>query len=154
MLGYSEGMRLFWVFTAVSAILLTGFVWVKRQTVSVKHEVVIGENIFSVEIADTDDERIRGLSNKTSLGKDEGMLFEMESREGHVFWMKEMRFPLDFVWIDGDIVVDISENIPISKDQIEIPKISPKYHVNRVLEINAGEVARRGISIGDTVTYR
>ena len=61
-----------------------------------------------------------------------------------------LQFPLDFIWIDDNKVVDITENVPVLI-QGTIPTIKPKEPINKVLEVNAGEIAAAHIQIGDTV---
>ena len=68
--------------------------------------------------------------------------------------MRGMMFPLDFVWINGDKVVDLSSNIaPPSAGQRPVI-ISPDQPANLVLEVNAGVIERLGITVGATVKIR
>lgn len=113
----------------------------------------IKDHEFRIEIADSAAEQAQGLSGRTLLDKDAGMLFLMSSRDQHVFWMKDMQFPLDIIWIDGDTIADISADVPVPLTETYIPRIQPKSPVDRVLEINAGEAKRRGINSGDKVEY-
>lgn len=114
----------------------------------------IGQNSLQVEIADSVPKITLGLGERDTLGSD-GMLFVMPTRTVPAFWMKGMRFALDFVWIDGNRVIDLTENVPaeptVSDANLKIH--SPKSPATHVLELNAGEIKRRGISIEDTVSY-
>lgn len=63
-----------------------------------------------------------------------------------------MNFPLDFIWINNDKIVDISENIQAPAKgtlDADLEKIVPKASVDTVLEVNAGFVSANGIKIGD-----
>ena len=114
--------------------------------------LTIGKQQLHVEIAQTNSQITLGLGERDVLGSD-GMLFVMPSRSIPAFWMKGMRFDLDFVWIDGVKVVDITQNVSAQKGspENELRVYSPQVAVTHVLELNAGEVGRRGISIGDEV---
>lgn len=107
---------------------------------------------FPVEIAATKKEKERGLSNRNNVAPGHGMLFTYDHKEQYRFWMKGMNFPIDIVWIDESTVVDIAENIPVpigSSAAIYVARVP----VNRVLEINAGEVKKFDIRIGDKIRY-
>ncbi len=109
----------------------------------------IGDSIINVAIADTPQTRERGLSGTKSLKAGQGMLFVFEKPDYQAFWMKDMNYPLDFVWIGPDYTVkDVTENVlPES-----YPKAySPKEPVTMVLEISAGEIEKKNIKIGDEV---
>lgn len=119
-------------------------------------ELIINEATLKVEIADTPSERSKGLGGKESLGQDEGMLFVFPSSGKHSFWMKGLRFPLDFVWIKGSEVVDIITNAqPPASDQKDedLPIYLPKVEVDKVLEVNAGVVERLKIKAGDMIKF-
>lgn len=117
-------------------------------------EIMINQARFKVEIADTKGKRSRGLSGKASLAEDEGMLFIFQSEDRYPFWMKGVNFPLDFIWIKGDQVVDLSENIPPAdpgqRDET-LPIYAPKEAVDKVLEVKAGTISRLQIKVGDGV---
>ncbi len=110
-----------------------------------------------VELAVTPDERNQGLSGHPPLADNEGMLFVFENEAKWVFWMKDMLFPLDMVWIDSRCtVVDVTENAPKPEPGQglgDLPHFSPKTLAQYVLEVNAGTAQRTRISIGDQVTF-
>lgn len=67
---------------------------------------------YRVTIADTEEERAQGLSGVVSLKADEGMLFMFPKADYYGFWMKDMHFPLDFVWIDSSWhIVGTTKNV-------------------------------------------
>jgi hypothetical protein len=77
------------------------------------------------------------------------MLFLFEKPGTYRFWMKGMRFPIDIVWIRDDEVVGIEHNVPLPA---AIPQTyTPPVPVAVVLELPAGDAARRGIEIGSRV---
>lgn len=117
-------------------------------------ELIINETKLKVEIADTPTKRSKGLSGRESLGQDEGMLFLFSSSQKHSFWMKGIKFPLDFIWINENEVVDITANAqPPASDQKDgnLPVYSPKVEVDKVLEVNSGLVERLKIKVGDMI---
>ena len=115
---------------------------------SMKNVVKVGDVDIPVEIAL---DPVRGLSGRGSMNPGTGMLFRMVNARD--FWMKDMRFPLDIIWInDKREVVDISENLPIPTAASHfLPLYSPKRLAVYALEINGGEAKALGINIGDAV---
>lgn len=113
--------------------------------------LTIGERQVCVEIAESAEAIGRGLSWRDSLGENQGMLFIFQNSGHYAFWMKDMRFPLDFIWIADGSVVDLTENVPIPVGE-PLPMYRPRAPVNWVLEVNAGFAARNKIVIGDRVT--
>ena len=119
--------------------------------------VTVGDTSFVVELAVTPAERNLGLSGHPPLADNEGMLFVFENEAKWTFWMKEMLFPLDMLWIDARCtVVDITENAPKPEPGQalqDLPRYFPQTLAQYVLEVNAGTAQRTGISIGDQVAF-
>ena len=107
----------------------------------------VGEHNIILEIADTDAKRTQGLSGRTALENNHGMLFIFEEPGKYGFWMKDMLFPIDIVWISADLqVVGVERNVlPESYPQI----FYPQTLINYALELNSGEAERLGIDIGE-----
>lgn len=107
--------------------------------------VEIGGKRFVVELAQTPEEHAAGLSNRIELAADAGMLFVFDQPVQPSFWMREMNFPLDMVWLDEKLtVVEVTRNAPIPMpDQSleELPLYSPPKEIRYVLEVNAGQAA-------------
>ncbi|MCX6765588.1 MAG: DUF192 domain-containing protein [Candidatus Moranbacteria bacterium] len=110
-------------------------------------KINIGEKEFLVEIADNSAERSRGLGGRESLCQECGMLFEFARPGVHSFWMKNMQFSLDIIWILDDRVVFIAKNVPVDLKGV----INPGVSADRVLEINAGLSEKYGIREGSQV---
>ncbi len=115
----------------------------------------IGDREFKVEVADTVASRARGLSGRESLAEDQGLFFVFSSSSQTGFWMKDMKFPIDIIWIKGDVVVGFSENVEpeLGKSMLSLKIYYPPEPVDRVLEINAGLVLKYGIKVGDEIGY-
>jgi len=109
-------------------------------------ELTVGQAKVAVEISQTETSRQQGLSGRKSLGENEGMLFVFDQPGIYLFWMKGMKFPLDFIWIKDNAVAEITENVGVDRTDIR-----PKEAVDKVLEVNSGWVEKQGIKIGDAV---
>lgn len=109
------------------------------------NEVRVGENNFVVEVADSPLLRQRGLSGRSILPSGHGMLFIFDNPGYHVFWMKEMKFNLDLVWIEGGKVVGVSQAFASSPNALYTPPQPARY----VLEVNANS----GIKTGEEVKF-
>jgi uncharacterized membrane protein (UPF0127 family) len=124
---------------------------------SLESLVKFGEESFAVELALTADQRAMGLSGRTMLVAGAGMLFVYRVDGRYPFWMKDMLFPLDLVWIgSGCNVVDITHDVPppdSDHDSTHLPFYLPVEAVRYVLEINAGAAESHGIQIGSPVVY-
>ncbi len=116
--------------------------------------VRVGNAIFLSEVADTQILRVQGLSGREKLDSTNGMLFIFDEADYHGIWMKDMKFPIDILWIRNGVVVDMKENAPIphSSSDADLPIYRPGGSANYVLEINAGFAASHAIKIGDRVT--
>ena len=119
--------------------------------------VAVGNAVFQVEIADTPQLRSKGLSGRDGLADMSGMIFVFESGRASNFWMKGMRFPIDFVWIGEECtVVDTHSNVqqpaPGTSDG-DLPLLKSGSPAVYTLEVNAGKVAEIGIEMGEPVTF-
>lgn len=121
-----------------------------RSSPSKYRRIVVGSESLIVEVADSPEEITKGLGYRDTIGSD-GMLFVLPQRTVPSFWMMGMRFNLDFIWIDANRVVDITPNVPSPTSLQDLPLYSPAAAVTHVLEMHAGETAKRGIRIGDRV---
>lgn len=113
--------------------------------------VEINGYVWKVEVADDNWSRARGLSGRENLAAGGGMLFIFDEPSRHTFWMKGMKLPLDLIWINNGVVVDITHDAPPLSLSSQNILYKPKEPANMVLEINAGEAARYGISVGSSV---
>ena len=104
---------------------------------------------ITVEMATTPTARQRGLSGRDHLATGRGMLFVFSVPEQPAFWMKDMNFPLDIIWLDDNWqIVHITPNLsPTSYPNT----VSPPTPIKYVLEINAGLAERFGLKIGDRI---
>lgn len=106
---------------------------------------------FTVEIADDQTERSRGLMFRQSMPPNHGMLFRFDQPEVITMWMANTPLPLDMVFIDDEGVVRriVARTVPFSTDTIS--SLVPLTHV---LEINGGMAALIGLKEGDRLEHR
>lgn len=106
---------------------------------------------IQVEIADTPTKRELGLSGRFSLSPDSGMLFVFENPGSYFFWMKDMNFPIDMVWINAlKKVTGINYNV--SPDSFP-ETFSSFEQVQFVLELNAGDANKFDIATGTLLRF-
>lgn len=116
--------------------------------------VTIKDQQFKPVVAKTDKEKEIGLSEKSSISKDSGMLFVFDKADFYSFWMKNMKFPIDIIFIKKDRIVTIHSNLkpPVAdtKDE-DILIYKPEEPADKILEIQAGLSDLYGFKKGDIV---
>lgn len=105
---------------------------------------------LQLEVVKTDKDKEIGLSKYKSLPEDKGMLFLFNKEGFYGFWMKEMKFPIDIIFIKEDKIVTIYKSTPINNLTI----YSPTQASDKVLEVNAGLSKKDGFKVGDLVTLK
>ena len=114
--------------------------------------VCIKDICIQAEVVSVFAEREKGLMFRESLAVDKGMLFIFEEEGLYSFWMKNMRFPLDIIWLGlNKKIVEIEENVPPCSESCEI--LSPENKAKYVLEVNAGFTRRNKIKVGEVVRF-
>lgn len=113
---------------------------------------------FEVVVATTTEARRKGLQIVSRLGSDEGMWFVFEAEAERQFWMKDMAFPLDLLFVNSNFeIVSLVEEAPpcreVDPEQSDCPVYSSVEPVQYVLEIPAGSVQAQGIRLGDRVVF-
>ena len=107
-----------------------------------------------VEVADTLKKRSLGLGKRTSLKKGWGMLFVFEKRKPHRFWMKDMQFPLDIIWLDNHRIVHIIHNAKPDNSMDKLEVMTSPVPANFVLEIAAGRSAILRLKTGQQMKFK
>lgn len=108
------------------------------------------------ELATTAAERSKGLGGRASMDADAGMLFDLGETRVASFWMKDTLIPLDMVWITDDRrVAGVTADVPVEPgvQAAKLPRWESPVPVRYVLELNAGEAARRGIVSGSQLRW-
>lgn len=137
------GLVLILIWLVVSYALTTF-----RPTTSVR----MGSGVYNLWIADDDAKLKQGLSGVAKLPPDGGLLMKFSHDDTWGIWMKDMKIPIDIIWLDaGKKVVYIVKNAApeLSTTTTFIPKDKARY----VLELPAGSVERAAIRTGLTATF-
>ena len=117
----------------------------KQETITLKDIPI------TVDVAVNDAERERGLGGRDGLAENQGMLFVFTQDGNYPFWMKDMKFAIDILWISST-----GEVVHI------VPSLSPSTYPNSyqsptlaryVLELPAGWAASHHVAEGDAVTF-
>lgn len=142
--------RSFFIFAALLALVFALLVLMGAFKPHVfpaeeKMRIWVGGAPVDVVLADTPEERVRGLSGTPNLGAGEGMFFVFENDGFYRIWMKDMRYAIDILWIEEDgTIIHIEENVT--------PDTYPKQFTSRVparyvLEVPAGFVEENNIEL-------
>jgi uncharacterized membrane protein (UPF0127 family) len=113
-------------------------------------KAVIDGKDFKLETVSSDKERGRGLGGRESLCDNCGMLFQFSASGKYSFWMKDMKFPLDIIWISGNEIVYIAKNVSPSTYP---ESINPQIPADKVLELNGGTCEKDNIKEGNKITF-
>jgi len=120
----------------------------KNKVINIK----IGENVFRAEVAETMGQKAKGLGYRDELARDGAMYFDFGKEDKYGFWMMGMKFPIDIIWIKGNVVVGIEKNVPApmpGMPESALKLYHPPQAIDKVIEINAGLSDELGIKIGD-----
>lgn len=137
---------------SIVALALVLFVFMSHtQTPEGKTKVIVAKQTLFVDTAETEKEQAQGLSGRETLSENEGMLFVYQEEDIRFFWMKDMNFSIDIIWIDGNKrIVDITKNAsPESYPEIFSPKKPAQY----VLEVVAGFSDKHNLEKGDMLLF-
>jgi len=116
-------------------------------------QICFADGCIYIEIAQTPEERRKGLQARKYLGKDKGMLFIFSESQKYSFWMKDTFIPLDIIWIDDNkrIVTVMSDVLPCETEQCAL--YAPDNDALYVLEVNAGVAIELGFRVGDQAVF-
>ncbi|MFA5126648.1 MAG: DUF192 domain-containing protein [Patescibacteria group bacterium] len=169
--------KIFWLIVLIVALVLLAWYLASRpwpkpnfianQTNSIvvqpaensviEPQVIIKDKVFKVVVANEPALQREGLSSQADLAEDSGMLFVYAGYQILTFWMKDMKFNVDLLWIKDDSIVAFEKNMPapaagISDDQLL--RYSSPVAVDKVLEFGSGTIDALGIKAGDKVIFK
>jgi uncharacterized protein len=149
--------KIFFIFFVVIVlfilfIIISDIPFGHSDIVSPSRYLTINDNKIFLQLARNEKEWNQGLSNQKKLGENSGMLFIFPDYQTRNFWMKDMNFSLDIVWIKDDKIVKISENLAPEGSHPQNLYYSDEP-VNYVLELNANFCKYNNINVGDRVKY-
>ena len=146
-----------YAFVVAGAVLIAALIYIdlpgfpadQNSTDVASSTVQLKGRTIRITLADTPEEREQGLGGWSGLSEDEGMLFVFEKDGKPAFWMKDMKFAIDILWISSEgVVVDIQENVsPESYPAAFTPRNEARY----VLELPAGYSEEHAVGLGDIV---
>lgn len=131
----------------VTALIVSLVLGNKKTT-----KIIVNNKTFVVAVARTDQEKQIGLSKKNKLDENSGMLFVFDNPDYYSFWMKEMKFPIDIIYINGNKVITVIKNAkPSSSSSSDLTLYKPDEKSDKVLELNAGTSRKYNIKKGTIV---
>ena len=114
--------------------------------------IKIAGQILKVELAKTPLAWKKGLSGRENLKENKGMLFIFSENKRHAIWMKDMKFPIDIIWVKAGQVVDIMPDAPPAALDDKNPSVYlPREEAGGVLEVSAGFAEKYNLKIGDKI---
>lgn len=106
------------------------------------------------DVAETNEQRSKGLSVKDTLNENEAMLFVFSTEREHSFWMKGMKFPIDIIWLDMDKeVVHIEHSLEPCVSDSPCPTFKPSKDSIYVLETVAGFAHKYNVTDSTLVEF-
>jgi len=123
----------------------------KKETANFSR-VCFNKTCIPVELAVTNSERERGLMYRDFLADDAGMLFIFNGKGTYPFWMKNMKFPIDIIWINDDAIVHIERDVPPCASE-QCLSYWPEEEANYVLEVPANFTLKTGLEVGSKVEF-
>lgn len=102
------------------------------------------------DMAETEADQRRGLGGREALDENMGMMFVFDQPGIYPFWMKDMKFAIDIIWLRGDQVVDLETLPPPAEGERPASRI-PREISDKVLEIRSGRAEELGIKVGSKV---
>lgn len=133
-------------------VVLAAYVWyssrTKSSTITIDNRVT-----YTVDVAESTVAKAKGLSGRPSLAPNTGMLFIFNDEAIRYFWMHDMLMPLDVVWIRDGKIIGLQANIPHpAANNGQTASFQSPGAADMVLEINAGDIAKQGLSVGMAVS--
>jgi len=159
-IGFMKGLKLAVLTLAVISAGIGSYIYYdtspERPLEGNQTEIYFQDHRFDVEIADTSEERARGLMFREELGENEGMLFVYEEEADRSFWMKNTLIPLDIIFLDSNfevINIEKADPEPNTSDQNLASYISDRP-AQYVLEINQNRSEEIGLEKGSELSLR
>jgi uncharacterized protein len=145
-------------FFIIIIFFLVGFLLINQPTKILKTEDIKSINIagqnIKVDLALTEAEQAQGLSGRPSLAEDEGMLFVFANPGKYLFWMKDMNFPIDMIWLSSDLKVVYIEKNATPESYPETFGPGPNDgEAKYVLEVVSGFSDKNNLKVGDGMEF-
>lgn len=144
-----KNKRLILVFFLFAVLVFSAILAYRYNLHTDWKKISINGKEFKVEAVSDSKKMAKGLGGRDEICDYCGMLFQFSYPDRHEFWMKDMRFSLDIVWILNNRIVYIARNVPKTHSEI----ITPDYPADRVLELNGGACDKNGIKENDLISF-
>lgn len=140
-------IRIF-VIALIAAVILR-FLPIQGLEIERTGKIRVGTQVLTIEYATGDEKITKGLSGRKELPKGRGMFFVFPMDGNYSFWMKDMLFPIDIIFLgSGYKIIDILYSAPPCGKE-DCPKVSPQEKFRYALEVNAGWSKENELKIGD-----
>lgn len=133
-------------------ILILALVFLLAQNSLERNDTLrVGDNRLEIEVAISPADKARGLGGRESLPENQGMLFVYDMPGYYSFWMKDMNFAIDIIWLDANKkIIDITRDVRPESYPSSFSSQSPAQYI---LEVNSGWAERHGVEIADYVGF-
>ena len=128
--------KTWYLILALMVLVFAVSMFLNKKDSSSHREIIIGNVAVKIEVATSPTEKQKGLSGRNFMQKNSGMLFIFSQPDFYPFWMKDMKFPIDIIWLDENLqIINIEKNItPDTFPKKFMPRLPAKY----ALEVNGG----------------
>ncbi len=142
---FLKNRKLFFLLAIIFGIIFFALIFKELQYY---RQVTVGSTQIKVRLALTPNQQVNGLSRQKNFGNVQGVLFVYSQPARPTFWMKEMNFPIDLIWIGNKRVIGLEKNLlPEGKNPQNL--YSSPGEIDYVLEVPAGFIEKNNIKIGD-----
>lgn len=145
-------MKKRWIALSATIIVLVGLGAVGLWYQSLPPTVTLGDATFAMRVARTASERQQGLSGTSQIAADEALVFDFLAEDRWGIWMKDMNYPIDIVWLDGDknVIHIVKDAQPSSYPTVTYRPAEPAKYV---IELKAGVTSAKRITIGTHAVF-
>jgi len=136
------------------AVLTIAILSIWAWQISIKSPIAkINSHTFKLYVAKSDKDKQIGLSKYKKIDSTQGMVFPFSKAGYYSFWMKEMKFSIDIIYIKDGKIVTIYKNVPMPKNNSDLPVYNSTAPADTVLEVNAGLSQKYNFKKGDKVNF-
>lgn len=149
---FRENLRIITgVIVVLLFVILILIILLSNFSTQTKTKAVLGNKTFNVFVAKSDSEKQIGLSSKNKISENQGMLFLFDKPDYYSFWMKDMKFPIDIIYIQNNKVTTVISDVNPPKNSTSLLIYKPKKKSDMVIEINAGLANKYNIREGTPI---
>lgn len=150
-------MKIAFGIVGLLVLLLVAFLFTQNYLglFTQKPTATIKSHTFTIDVVKSPKDKQIGLSSKSAIPANYGMYFPFDKADYYAFWMKNMKFPIDILFLRQNKIVTIYENVPVPTSNTDnLPLYQPNEPADAVLEISAGLSQKYEFAKGDTVIVK